>query len=289
MKKILIQLDTDAHPSPFDAIVAHDAGVDVVLPCCAVTPPAVRNLVQGAFFTRGVQDLAAMAVWVGGSDVRLGEQILTAVQDAYFGSFRVSVMLDCNGCNTTAATAIAMLAKKSDLGGRRAVIIGAGPVGLRSASLLMAHGCEVTVSGIPPEMFNSRRPYRAPAGLPLARQLRMDVAQPASRAALAELLNGASIVLCAGPAGIPILAREDWVDHPTIEILADYNAAEPPGIEGVKATDTLAERHGKLVLGALGVGDLKMRVHKACVRRMFERNDLVLEVDGVYGVAKEIA
>ena len=31
MKKILIQLDTDEHPSTFDAIVAHDADVDVLL------------------------------------------------------------------------------------------------------------------------------------------------------------------------------------------------------------------------------------------------------------------
>ena len=31
MKKVLLQLDTDEHPSPFDAIVAHDADVDVLL------------------------------------------------------------------------------------------------------------------------------------------------------------------------------------------------------------------------------------------------------------------
>ena len=31
VKKVLLQLDTDEHPSPFDAIVAHDAGVDVLL------------------------------------------------------------------------------------------------------------------------------------------------------------------------------------------------------------------------------------------------------------------
>jgi methylenetetrahydrofolate/methylenetetrahydromethanopterin dehydrogenase (NADP+) len=31
-----------------------------------------------------------------------------------------------------------------------------------------------------------------------------------------------------------------------------------------------------------------MKVHKACVRRLFERNDLVLNADGVYAVAKEI-
>jgi len=31
MKRLLLQLDSDRHPSSFDRIVAHDAGVDAVL------------------------------------------------------------------------------------------------------------------------------------------------------------------------------------------------------------------------------------------------------------------
>ena len=41
MKKILIQLDTDEHPSTFDAIVAHDADVDALLRYGSVEPDAV--------------------------------------------------------------------------------------------------------------------------------------------------------------------------------------------------------------------------------------------------------
>ena len=67
-----------------------------------------------------------------------------------------------------------------------------------------------------------------------------------------------------------------------------YRAAEPLGIEGIEAGDDLAEREGKLVLGALGIGGKKMKTHKACVRRLFERSDLVLNSDGVYAVATEI-
>jgi hypothetical protein len=74
----------------------------------------------------------------------------------------------------------------------------------------------------------------------------------------------------------------------SIEVLADYNAAEPLGIEGVEATDDLVERDGKLVLGALGIGDVKQKVHRACVRRLFEHNDLALDVEGVYAVATEL-
>jgi hypothetical protein len=286
VKKVLLQLDTDQHPSPFDAIVAHDAGVDVLLSHGGVTPEAVRDLVQGAFFTRAPGD-ASIAVWVGGSDVGAGEEILDKVQATYFGPFRLSAMLDSDGCNTTAATAIALIAKDRDLSGRRAVIVGVGPVGLRSATLLAQEGCEVLATTIPADVLGTDS-YRRPRGLAVAERLGIDAREPADRAELEAALEGASIVVAAGPAGVQLLSQEVWSANPTIELLADYNAAEPLGIEGVEAGDDLVEREGKLVLGALGVGGQKMKTHKACVRRLFERNDLVLNADGVYAVAQEI-
>jgi methylenetetrahydrofolate/methylenetetrahydromethanopterin dehydrogenase (NADP+) len=286
VKKVLLQLDTDEHPSPFDAIVAHDAGVDVLLSYGDVTPDAVRDLVQGAFFTRAPGD-ASMAVWVGGSDVGEGEKLLEEVQATYFGPFRLSAMLDSDGCNTTAATAIAMIAKERDLHGSRAVILGVGPVGLRSATLLAQEGCDVLATSIPADVLDTDS-YRRPRGLAAAERLGIEAREVADRAEMEAALEGANIVLAAGPAGVQVLREEVWSANPTIELLADYNAAEPLGIEGVEATDELVEREAKLVLGALGVGGKKMKTHKACVRRLFERSDLVLNADGVYAVAKEI-
>jgi methylenetetrahydrofolate/methylenetetrahydromethanopterin dehydrogenase (NADP+) len=287
VKKVLLQLDTDQHPSPFDAIVAEDAGVDVLLRYGSVTPEAVRDLVQGAFFTRAPKDLSSMAVWVGGSDVTDGEKVLDQVKATYFGPFRVSAMLDSDGCNTTAATAIALIAKDRDLGGRRAVILGVGPVGLRSATLLMQEGCEVLAATIPADVLDTDS-YRRPRGLAAAEQLGIDAIEPADRTEMEAALEGANIVVAAGPAGVEALRKEVWSASPTIELLVDYNAAEPLGIEGVEAGDDLVERDGKLVLGALAVGGHKMKTHKACVRRLFESNDLVLDADGVYAVAQEI-
>jgi methylenetetrahydrofolate/methylenetetrahydromethanopterin dehydrogenase (NADP+) len=286
VKKVLLQLDTDRHPSPFDAIVAHDAGVDVLLSHGGVTVEAVRDLVQGAFFTRAPGD-SSMAVWVGGSDVGAGEEILEEVEGTYFGPFRLSTMLDSDGCNTTAATAIAMIAKDRDLRGRRAVISGVGPVGLRSATLLAQEGCEVLATSIPADVLGTDS-YRRPRGLAAAERLGIDAREPADRAEMEAALDGAHIVLAAGPAGVQVVGKEVWSSNPTIEVLADYNAAEPLGIEGIEAGDDLVEREGKLVLGALGIGGKKMKTHKACVRQLFERNDLVLNADGVYAVAKEI-
>ena len=107
MKKILIQLDTDPHPSPFDAIAAYDAGVDVVLGFGEVTADNLDDVVQGAIFPRGPDGLANTAFWVGGSKVRDGEAVFEAAQKLFFEPFKPSIMLDSDGSNTTAAAAVA--------------------------------------------------------------------------------------------------------------------------------------------------------------------------------------
>jgi hypothetical protein len=287
VKKILIQLDTDEHPSTFDAIVAHDAGVDELLRYGGITPEVVKGLVQSAFFTRGPKDLATLAVWVGGSSVGDGEKVLGEVEEAFFGPFRVSAMLDSNGCNTTAATTVARLAREIDLKGRRAVVVGAGAVGLRAAKLLVDEGCEVAVSGIPADRFGDR-PYRRARGLTVAEERGLDVIEPSDDGELESALEGASLVLAAGPAGIQLLPAAMWRGIDSVEVLADFNAAEPLGIEDTDAQDDFEERDGKRVLGALAIGGPKMKVHKACVRRLFESNDAILDVDGVYEIAKEL-
>jgi hypothetical protein len=287
VKKILIQLDTDEHPSTFDAIVAHDADVDVLLRYGGIEPDVVKGLVQSAFFTRGPKDLANMAVWVGGSSVGAGEKVLAAVQEAFFGPFQVSAMLDSNGCNTTAATTVARLAAEIDLKDRRVVIVGAGAVGLRAAKLLTDEGCEVTVSGIPASRFGDK-PYRRARGLDVAEERDMKTVEPEDDEALAKVLDGASLVLAAGPAGVELLPESVWRELDSIEVLADFNAAEPLGIEGTGAQDELEDYDGKRVLGALAIGGPKMKVHKTCIRRMFESNDKVYDTDTVYEVAKEL-
>jgi methylenetetrahydrofolate/methylenetetrahydromethanopterin dehydrogenase (NADP+) len=220
--------------------------------------------------------------------VSAGEEIFDEVQKAFFGPFRLSVMIDSNGCNTTAATTIARIAKARSLSGERAVVIGLGAVGLRSATLLEKEGCEVTMAALSPDLFGGNRPHRTPRGLAVAQRLGFEVGEPKNRDELEALLDDAQVVLSAGPAGVPVLRRDFWAQHPTIELLADYNAAEPLGIEDTKATDDLADYDGKLVLGALAIGGPKMKVHKACVRRLFESNDQLLDTDAVYAIAKEL-
>lgn len=304
MKKILIQLDTDKFPSAFDSIVAYDAGADIVQSYGGVAPEDVRSLVLGAFFTRGIPDLKNTAVWIGGSDVDAGERLLAEARRAFFGPFKVSLMLDSNGCNTTACTAIAKLAAQTELGGKSALVIGPGPVGLRAAVLLAGEGCLVRLTSIPPkllgERFNSELAQRTlESGRKAAEAFQ---ASPAAAAGgsihveeafdlsgLERYLDQAEILAAAGPAGFRLLSQDAWSKRPGLKWLIDFNLTEPLGIEGIRPADDFADYGGKRALGALAVGNPKMKVHKACIARLFERNDLVLDTEGVYSVAKQLA
>ena len=124
-RKILIQLDTDPDPSVFDRVVAVDAGADEVFSYGGVKPETVREKVHGAIFTRGPKELARTALFIGGSDVAAGERLLAEVRRHMIPQFglRVSVLLDSNGANTTAAAAVRSAARHLDLSQAQ----GAGP------------------------------------------------------------------------------------------------------------------------------------------------------------------
>ena len=44
--------------------------------------------------------------------------------------------------------------------------------------------------------------------------------------------------------------------------MVDYNAQPPLGFGGIDAMDKAKERHGKLAFGALGLGGLKLKLHR---------------------------
>jgi hypothetical protein len=285
MRKILLHLDSSAQPSVFDRIVAYDGGADEVLSYGGVTAEAVRDLVHGAIFTRGPKDLHNTAIFIGGSDMAAGEQLLAAVQKTFFGPLRVSVMLDSNGSNTTAVAAVAKLVQTlGTVRDRRAVITaGTGPVGMRAAGLLARAGARVTIT--------SRHAQDAERVVAQIRQrfggsVESAVVTDASR--VASALGDADMLLNAGPAGVQLVPRAAWSSIRTLRAVADLNAVPPLGIEGVEVIDAGAERNGVTVFGALGVGNFKMKVHKRCIAKLFERNDQVLDAESIADVAREV-
>ena len=284
-KKILIQLDSDPHPSVFDRVVAVDAGADFIFAHGGVKPASVRDLVHGAIFTRGPEDLKSTAVFVGGSDIALGEEILREVEKTFFGPLRVSVLLDGAGSNTTAAAAVVAASRHAKLEGSRAVVLGSsGPVGRRVARLLALSGARTVVA--------SRSLDRAGE---VAREVKerskdasVDAVATGTPQELTAALDGAGIVIAAGGPGARLLPREQRVAAKSLRVVIDLNAVPPEGIEGVKATDAAKERDGVIAYGAIGVGGFKMKIHKAAIRKLFESNDQVLDLERVFELARTL-
>lgn len=283
MRKLLVQLDGDRLPSAFDRIVAYDAGADEVLSYGAVAEADVQGLVHGAIFTRGPKDLKNTALFVGGSSVAVAERLMDAARHTFFDPFRVSVMLDPNGSNTTAAAAVVKLVRAfgGDVRGcRAAVLAGTGPVGTRAAGLLLRLGAQVRIT-------SRDAIHGAAAAKLLAERFKGTVESITVRNSsdAQPVLQWAQLLLAAGPTGVRLVPRPLWAGQSALRAVADVNAVPPLGIEGVEATDDGTVREGIPAFGALGIGGLKMKAHKAAVARLFERNDLVLDAEQIYDLA----
>ena len=283
MRKLLLQLDSSRLPSVFDQVVAYDAGADVVMSYAGVTEGDVRDLMYGCIFTRGAKDLHNTAVWIGGNNMSTGEQLLAMAQDALLAPLSVSIMLDSNGSNTTAVAAVVKIEETvGDLRGKKVVILaGTGPVGQRAAGLLAKDGAHVTITSRKPEQGDKARQF-----IGARFDVEVEAVALADPSGLARVLDGAEILLNSGPAGVQMVPRSAWTAVKTLEIAVDLNAVHPLGIEGVEVDDAGERRDGVVVYGAFGVGNFKTKLHKACVTKLFTRNDLVLDAEAIADVAR---
>lgn len=281
--KILMQLDGDKHASMFDAVVAVDSEIDHLLQYRQVEVDDVRDLVHGTIFTRGPKHLKRTAIFIGGSNVEHGEALLAAVRSTFFGPMRVSVMLDANGANTTAAAAVLAVRRHVPLSEAVVTVLAAtGPVGQRAALLAAREGAEVRIA--------SRRLERA-------EQVRDAVAKKLPHAKLTpvaafdaastgEAMEGANVLIAAGAAGVELVSAETRRHAKSLKAIVDLNAVPPAGVAGVDVMAEGQELSGAVCYGAIGVGGLKMKIHKAAITKLFETNDLVLDAVEVYELGK---
>ena len=284
MNNILIQLDSDPLPSTFDRVVAIDAGADEVFAYGGVTPENVTSLVHGAMFTRGPDQLKHTAIFIGGSDVAAGEALLAKVSETFFGPMRVSVMMDSNGSNTTAAAAVQAAARHVSLDGLHALVLGGtGPVGHRAAQILAMNGAHVRVG--------SRSVERAAESCQAIQQVveHAHVTPVASTGDGREsATKGIGLLIAAGAAGVQFLAESEWQGIDGLQVAIDLNAVPPVGLEGIGVTDKAKVIAGITCYGAIGVGGKKMKVHKAAIARLFESNSAVLDTPAIADIAAEI-
>lgn len=285
MKRILVQLDADAQPSVFDRVVAVDAGAEHIFAYGGVTADQVTGLVHGAIFTRGPKDLHNTAVFIGGNDVGVGEELLELVTKSFFGPMRVSVMLDANGANTTAAAAVIAAGKHLDLSNITATVLGGtGPVGQRASLLLASEGATVRLC--------SRSKQRAEKVAKRTNEQvdgnRISGVEVSDDQSLQDSLQGAQLVIAAGAAGVELLPASIRKEAADLKVAIDLNAVPPLGIEGVDFADKAKLLDGMTVYGAIGVGGLKMKIHRAAIGALFESNDKVFDAEAIYALGKAL-
>jgi hypothetical protein len=285
MRKLLLQLDSSRLPSVFDQVVAYDAGADVVMSYGGVTEGDVRDLIHGCIFTRGPKDLHNTAVWIGGNNMSAGEQLLAMAQDALFAPFSVSIMLDSNGSNTTAVAAVVKIEETlGDLSGKKVLILaGTGPVGQRAAGLLAKDGADVTITSRKPEQGEKARQF-----ISARFSVQVEAVTLNDPSGLPDLLQDVEVLLNSGPAGVQMVPRGAWSRARSLKIAVDLNAVPPLGIEGIEVDDEGEQRGNVVAFGAFGVGNFKTKLHKACVARLFTRNDLVLDAEEIAEIAREL-
>lgn len=288
LQRILVQLDTDSQSSVFDAVVAIDAGVDKLLQYSNVEVTNARSLVHGAMFTRGPKDLKSTALFVGGSNVALGEAVAAEIRQTFFGPIRCSVMLDCNGSNTTAAAAVLCAAKHVSLSGAECLVLGGtGPVGLRVARLLMGQNASVTVASRDAnraaDAAKQIASHAAVAGKGKLQSLGL-----ANSEATAAALRDVDVLISCGAAGVQLVDADALAGAAKLRVAIDLNAVPPAGIAGIEVMDKAVTRGNRTDYGAIGVGGLKMKIHREAVRALFTRNDLYMDAEEIFEIGRTL-
>tara|TARA_B110000305_G_scaffold86640_1_gene97561 strand:+ start:2369 stop:3232 length:864 start_codon:yes stop_codon:yes gene_type:complete len=284
MKKLLLHLDTDISPSTFDQVVAYDSNVDNIIAYGGITVDNVTSHVHGMIFTRSVDNLKNSAIFIGGSNVSASDLVGAAVKRAFFGPMTVSVMLDPNGSNTTAAAIVRKVMTNYDINDKKVVIIGSGPVGQRTALFFLKEGAGEVV-------ITSRDITRSTAislQMKSAYGVNITAGEAANDESVNKLLNDAHVAIACGPPGVCVIPQSAWESNDTLEVVADVNAVPPQGIAGLDVMDNGTDKKGIRFYGALTIGNFKMKVHRAAIKSLYESNNQFLNESTIYDIACKI-
>ncbi|KXB05978.1 hypothetical protein AKJ51_04380, partial [candidate division MSBL1 archaeon SCGC-AAA382A20] len=207
---MLFYFDTDESASPFDILMAHDAGFDEVVPYQGVTADRVGELVQDAIFPRGPKGVKHTSFFMGGSDVEEVKEILENTKDAMFPPFEASVMVDPRGSNTTASAMVAKVERglaeigEGSLENKKVVILaGTGPVGRIAAMLCANEGADVTITS-----RNEDRAKNIAGDLSEESGHEIQGIRASSDEETYDAIKDAEVILSAGPEGVRIISED---------------------------------------------------------------------------------
>lgn len=290
-KDILIFFDTDEDSSPFDILMAHDAGFDEVVTYDQVTSEKAEGLVQDAIFPRGPEGVKHTNFLIGGADAEEVRQILEKTQGAMFPPFEASVFVDPRGANTTGSALVAKVEKglidnvDSDIEDKKVTILaGTGPVGRVAAKLVSMDGAEATIT--------SRKEERAKnISDEISEECGHEIngVKASNDEEIIDAVMDADVIISSGPEGVRIVSEEilkKLQDKP--RVVADVNAVPPTGIENLDPNDDGEEfMEGIYGFGALATGGLKRKVEKDLLTRAKESDKGLFDHESAFEAARD--
>ena len=297
-RSILHMFDPMPHNSPFDVNMAVDASFDVLIPYSNVKLDSIHGLTQDAIFSRGPTGVKRTGIFIGGRDLGLAMDMLTACRQAMVPPFEVSVFADPSGAFTTAAALVACVEKQLKdqhgmaINASKAVVFGGtGPVGIATGIIASLAGAEtILVDHLSLDTAEEvakayNRRFSATLSGACAR----------SDAEKQDLLETADIIFCAAKAGIQVLNASVLKNTRSLKVAGDVNAVPPAGIEGIKNKDLgtplryAINAPSAVGIGALAIGNVKYQLQQAMLRWMLESEQpLYLDFRAAFIKAKEL-
>ena len=285
-KPAILHLITPAkNASPFDVNMAIDAGFTHLMTYTNVSLNEVQGLTQDAIFSRSPSGVKREALFFGGRDINLSMDMLSTAKNTMFNPFQCSVMADPSGAFTTAAAMIAKveLFAKSLVGKKIAIFGCTGPVGGVAAIIAAKCGAEVTMVS----HHSMLETTKIAEGYVEKYGVQLKVVDGSTKLLKAEILHASNIALCCAAAGVQVLSLSQ-IQAAQLQIIADVNAVQPTGAEGVDvmADGVIIEDTQTLGIGALAIGQLKYATQHNLLKRLLSEQNQVFDFMSAYAEAR---
>lgn len=297
-RSVLHMLDPMPNNSPFDINMAVDVGFDVLMPYSNVKLESVHRLTQDAIFSRSPSGVKRTSIFIGGRDLGLAMDMLSACKQAMVPPFEISVFADPSGAFTTAAALVACVEKQlrekhgKELKDCNAFVFGGtGPVGIATGVIASLAGANTTLTDhlSVDNALEIAKEYNRRFGCNLKGTL------ASSEADKARLVTNADIIFCTAKAGIQVLSADVLKEAQKLLVVGDINAVPPLGIEGVKSKDSGAplihavNAKGAVGIGALAVGNVKYQLQHEMLNLLLTTDKPVyLDFRDAFNKAREI-
>lgn len=294
LKTSILHLITSAkNASPFDVNMAYDAGFDKIMPYTNVALEEVVALAQDAMFSRSPSGVKREALFFGGRDIHVALEMQKSAALSMFTPFEMSTMTDPSGAFTTAAAIIAKIdaylkLSQQTLAQQTIAILGAsGTVGTTAALIAAAQDANVQLVA-----HKDVAQTQAYADTLFEKYgFKLQVVDGTNDAAKTQVLNSATVVICAAAAGVRVLERAHFMQSSRLKIIADVNAVAPSGAAGVEVMSDggLIADTPIAAIGALMIGQLKYKTQQKLLQYMLASESPVhLDFNNAFEVARDI-